>query len=178
MTTLTVTGSTEGTASTKGQTALEAAEMAGTHTDTVGVMGISQDIMQRTLATGLMIFNIYRTVMACLLSIFVPQRCEDDFGIVRDCTMKENFEELDTFNIVVVVFNFVTLAIALTHSFMVYRRESKLLVMLDEDPAVTNDFLVKYVSLDMLISMIILIIPYYFTLIMVSMHSHYLHISS
>lgn len=131
-------------ANTTGDAAEPAKPVAGQHTDTVGVMGLSQEFVQRVLSTGLALYNVYKAVMACLLAIMVPQACTDETtGITSDCTITENFQELDNFNIAVVVINFVTLAFSLGHAALVYRREALFLRMLDEDPSVTNNFLVK-----------------------------------
>jgi hypothetical protein len=122
---------------------------AAEHKDTVGVLCLSQDTFQWLLALGVGSYQIFKLVMATLLSVFVPQRCDDvdAFGVptgtFHDCTAKENFEDLTNFNTFVVVFNFITLLFGLIHQFTVFMRERRLIDVLDEDPTVTNDYLVR-----------------------------------
>ncbi len=118
--------------------------------DHATVACFSQDQFNMLLSTGLTAYQLFKLVMATLLSVFVPQRCEadpkssnPDLQVVHDCTIEENFEELTNFNVFVTTWNFITMFFALIHYFCVYRRESTMNQFLDEDPTVTDDNLVR-----------------------------------
>lgn len=77
-----------------------------------------------TLAEG------YKVVMACLLSIFVPQFCPESGST---CTLKENFTDLNAYNIFVIFFNFWTLSLFVHLYYMQNKREAYLISHLDAD---------------------------------------------
>ena len=74
-------------------------------------MKFSQDIKQRIKSTFLFIYTALRTMFATLLTIFVYQLCPQPDGTLKDCTFKDNFVNLTTFNLVAVIVNFITLGI-------------------------------------------------------------------
>lgn len=120
------------------------------HKDQMRVLCMSQDQFNKVLASGLAMYEIFKSVMATLLSIFVPQYCKPDLThpstsrhVGHDCTIEENFEELTQFNLFVVVWNFISLFFCMATYFFVYRRETIFNDLLDEDPTVTNDNLVR-----------------------------------
>lgn len=72
----------------------------------------------------------YKVVMACLLSVFVPQYCPDTQAT---CTFKQNFSDLTPYNIFVLFFNFWTLSLFLYLYYLQNKREAYLISHLDAD---------------------------------------------
>jgi hypothetical protein len=62
-----------------------------------------KEMMQNFSLTFL---EMYKIVIASLLSLFVPQFCEETNST---CTLSQNFENLSRFNEFVIAFNFITL---------------------------------------------------------------------
>ena len=67
--------------------------------------------------------------MATLLSIFVPQFCEDTG---TTCTLEQNFTNLTRFNEFVIFFNFLSLAIFIKLIYTINKREAYLISHLEE----------------------------------------------
>jgi hypothetical protein len=109
---------------------------------------ISSDTVQRIKATILFISEMFKVLMATLLSVFVPQKCGDDDIIINDynstftnsnnttsteCSMSDNFTNLSSFNIAVLVINFATLGSFLSMYIIEYVRENWCIKYLDMD---------------------------------------------
>jgi len=71
-----------------------------------------------------------KIMMATLLSIFVPQYCQETG---TTCTMSENFSNLSSFNEFVIFFNFLTLGFFVKLIFIQNKREAYFISHLDED---------------------------------------------
>ena len=71
-----------------------------------------------------------KVAMATLLSIFVPQFCEETG---TTCTLQENFSNLSTFNEAVIVWNFLTLGLFCVLSYVQTKRETYFISHLDEN---------------------------------------------
>jgi len=89
---------------------------------------------------GIFCMQMFKVVMASLLSLFVPQVCPADpehgFDTSHSCTDKENMGQtspLTTFEFAVLIWNFITLGFALLHYILVLRREKFLIEYLDVD---------------------------------------------
>jgi hypothetical protein len=110
---------------------------------------LSSDTVQRIKATILFISEMFKVLMATLLSVFVPQSCADDHPIIENlnststnnteenqdfaCTMSDNFSNLSGFNIAVLAINFVTLGSFLSMYIIEYVRENWCIKYLDMD---------------------------------------------
>jgi len=102
------------------------------------------------LELGLLLAEIFKIVMSCLLSIFVPQYCAADptssdpsLQQSHACSPQENVTNLTSFNKFVLAWNFVTLFIVLVHYRFVWERERFLITFLDEDNKVPEDNLAQ-----------------------------------
>ncbi len=67
-------------------------------------MKVSTNTRERFGALVGFFMECFKVCMACMLSIFVPQQCGNTI-----CTINENFRNLDPYNIVVLVINFLTI---------------------------------------------------------------------
>ena len=86
---------------------------------------------QKDLVSGVFfsIIEGVRITMATLLSIFVPQYCEDTN---TTCTLEQNFSNLSRFNEFVIFFNFLSLAIFIKLIYTINKREAYLISHLEE----------------------------------------------
>jgi hypothetical protein len=72
----------------------------------------------------------YKIWMACLLSIFVPQYCEETG---TTCSLSDNFSNLNDYNKFVLAFNFFTLACFKFSFYLQNKREHYIITHLDVD---------------------------------------------
>jgi hypothetical protein len=101
---------------------------------------IDEDTKTLALSIGGLLLEAFKVVMACLLSLFVPQKCagkpldpDPALQVDHDCGINENLQDLSGFNKFVVTWNFLTLGVFILHYSLVYRRESWMITFLDED---------------------------------------------
>lgn len=73
--------------------------------------------------------EFFKVVMACLLSIFVPQSCDGNI-----CTFEDNFSNLTIFNEVVLIYNFITLGYFLYLYWIEVNREQWFITHFDYNP--------------------------------------------
>jgi len=93
-------------------------------------MKVSVDTKELIQSYGVSILEAYKVLMACLLSIFVPQFCPET---EKTCTLKDNFNNLTIYNEFVIVFNFLTLGLFIYLYTVQNRRETYLITHLDAD---------------------------------------------
>jgi hypothetical protein len=72
--------------------------------------------------------DLVKIAMATLLSIFVPQYCEETG---TTCTLQDNFSNLSKFNEFVIGWNFFTLGLFFTLTYVINKRESYFISHLD-----------------------------------------------
>jgi len=86
----------------------------------------SQDTQQRINVVTNFCSDSFRVIMASLLSVFVPQNCNDHI-----CSASENFTDLISYNIFTLVCNFVTLFCFIVLYYIELRRERWLISHFD-----------------------------------------------
>ena len=91
-------------------------------------MIISPDFKNSIKIFGLCSLQIYRVTMGTLLSIFVPQKCNEDI-----CTLTDNFTNNETFHKIVFYFNCFTLLFFMINYSIELRREYWCIKYLDID---------------------------------------------
>jgi len=121
---------------------------------------LSQDQFFTVKAALGLTLELFKVVMATLLSLFVPQKCPADpaRGLTEphSCSDEENLgiggTPLTPFEEFVLVWNFLTLGFAVIHYMLVYRREKFLIEYLEEDPTKPDNnlpvLLVQYKVID------------------------------
>jgi hypothetical protein len=102
-------------------------------------MKLSQDTLQRIKMSFLFIYTGIRTMLATLLTIFVYQLCQNADGIVKDCSLKDNFTNLSTMNLIAIILNFLTLGIFSGFYLLEYYREHKCIKYLDVDESLPTN---------------------------------------
>ena len=72
-----------------------------------------------------LVIKIAQIVIPCLLSVFIPQWCpiEGSYTTPHECTSEENFEYLTSYNLGVVIYNFLFLGFMLFHFCLVWDRD-------------------------------------------------------
>lgn len=73
-------------------------------------------------------FEAFKVTVACLLFLFVPQKCGD-----HECEIQEQIDNLDGSNLAMFICNWITLGVFIVHYVLVYLRESWMVEYLDED---------------------------------------------
>ena len=68
-------------------------------------MKVSTDTKELIQSYAVSFLEAYKVLMACLLSIFVPQYCPETN---QTCTLKENFSNLSMYNEFVITLTFPT----------------------------------------------------------------------
>ena len=91
-------------------------------------MKISIDTKELLSSYFTTFLECYKIFMACLLSIFVPQYCEETHST---CSLSENFANLSRFNEFVIFFNFLTLGFFLNYYYVQSKRETYMITHLD-----------------------------------------------
>lgn len=115
---------------------------------------LSDDSKQKIKATLSFVLESYKVLMASLLVVFVPQRCEmqvvneQNATIVEntECSLSENFYGLDKFNLGVLIFNFLTLGSFVALYVIEYIREHWCIDYLDIDITKANNNLSKEIE--------------------------------
>ena len=89
---------------------------------------ISQDFKQRVKVAGIFLLQIYKVTTGTLLSLFVPQSCDN-----KICTVQENFENNETYHKITVYWNFFAMFTFFTYYLVELRREEWAIKYLDVD---------------------------------------------
>ena len=84
--------------------------------------------------------DLYKLLAACLLSVFVPQFCEDTG---TTCTFNENFQNLSIYNIIVLVINFITLFMYINLNYVQQKREVYFITHLEVNKNIADNALNK-----------------------------------
>ena len=102
------------------------------------MINLTDDQKQTINSIILLLSESFKVLMATLLSIFVPQRCDNQSD--KLCTMADNFTNLTNYNIAVTTINFITLGCFITLYVVEYMRENWCIEYLDidNDKANTN----------------------------------------
>lgn len=115
---------------------------------------LSDDTKQKIKATLSFVLESYKVLMASLLVVFVPQRCENEviseqnITVIEDteCTLSDNFIGLNRFNLGVLIFNFLTLGSFVALYVIEYIREHWCIDYLDIDITKANNNLSKEIE--------------------------------
>lgn len=97
---------------------------------------LTDDQKQTINSVIILLSESFKVLMATLLSIFVPQRCDNQ--IDKICTINDNFTNLTNYNIIVTTFNFITLGTFIALYTIEYMRENWCIVYLDIDNNIAN----------------------------------------
>jgi hypothetical protein len=110
-------------------------------------MIISKNTQRRLKITFLFIYTGLRTMLATLLTIFVYQLCPKQDGTLKDCTFKDNFTDLSSFNLIAIIINFLTLGVFIGFYILEYIREHKCMKYLGMDYNLpTNNLINEIIS--------------------------------
>jgi hypothetical protein len=99
-------------------------------------MKLTDDQSQTLKSIIILLSESFKVLMATLLSVVVPQRCDNQPD--KLCTMMDNFTNLTNYNTAVTVFNFITLGGFIGLYVVEYMRENWCIEYLDIDNNVAN----------------------------------------
>lgn len=96
----------------------------------------NQDTGQYISMISSLVGESFKIVMACLLTLFIPQECRNKVtGETRVCELKDNFEDLTIYDVFVLVYNFITLGYFIYLYYVEIAREKWMIQHLDNNPA-------------------------------------------
>ena len=99
----------------------------------------SQNTQQSVNVITSFFSDSFSVVMASLLSVFVPQNCEDHI-----CTLTENFSNLISFNVFTLAFNFLTLFFFLLLYIIELKREKYMINHFEYNSNMPEKHLLSY----------------------------------
>ena len=110
-------------------------------------MKLSQDRQQKLLFALFISLDIYRIIVGCFYSIFVPQLCTDKATKAEHaCTLKDNVTDLTDYNTAVIAVNALAAASMLAAFIIELRREIWMIGHLDVDSKKADDNLVHEIE--------------------------------
>lgn len=110
-------------------------------------MKLSQDRQQKLLVAIFISLDIYRIIVGCFYSIFVPQLCTDKQTLAEHaCTLKDNITDLTDYNTAVIAVNALTAASMLAAFIIELRRELWMIKHLEVDSKKPDDNLVHEIE--------------------------------
>ena len=89
---------------------------------------VDQDITQRIKVAGFFVLELYKITTGTLLSLFVPQRCDEHV-----CTITENLNNKETYHSIVMYTNFVSMFLFFSYYIVELYREEWCVRNLDVD---------------------------------------------
>ncbi len=100
---------------------------------------IDEDIVQRIKVAGIFLLQVYKVTTGTMLSLFIPQSCQDDSLInqsetgSRICSLQENYENADGYHQTVMYWNAFSFLTFFTYYMIELRREEWAIKFLDID---------------------------------------------
>lgn len=98
---------------------------------------IDEDIVQRIKVAGIFLLQVYKVTTGTMLSLFIPQSCEDDSLVnstdSRICSLQENYENADGYHKTVMYWNAFSFVTFFTYYMIELRREEWAIKFLDID---------------------------------------------
>ena len=100
---------------------------------------IDEDIVQRIKVAGIFLLQVYKVTTGTMLSLFIPQSCQDDSLInqsdtgSRICSLQENYENADGYHQTVMYWNAFSFITFFTYYMIELRREEWAIKFLDID---------------------------------------------
>lgn len=99
---------------------------------------LSQDQKEKLISFGTTLIESYKVLVSSLLSLFVPQYCDDTH---ETCSLSENIYNLTHFNKFVLAFNFITLASFIGLYYIQLKREAYIISHLEVDKSLADNSL-------------------------------------
>ena len=96
-------------------------------------MKIDQDIVQRIKVIGIFTLQFYKVTTGTMLSLFVPQACESDEGIVEICTLTDNYKNSEIYHQTTMYWNGFTFMCFMMCYLLELKRENWAIKFLDID---------------------------------------------
>jgi hypothetical protein len=88
-----------------------------------------EDIVQRIKVAGIFLLQVYKVTTGTMLSLFIPQACEDN----KICTLSQNYNNVDPYHKTVFYWNCFAMLTFFTYYLIELRREEWAIKYLDID---------------------------------------------
>jgi len=96
-------------------------------------MIVDGDFVQRLKVGGLFALQVYKVVTGCMLTLFVPQGCEDEDGTSVVCTLQQNYENSEVYHKTAFYLNSACMLSFLVSYLIELKRENWAIEFLDID---------------------------------------------
>lgn len=105
-------------------------------------MRLDVDLVQRFKVMGLFSLQVYKVVTGTMLTLFIPQGCEDvHTDTKRVCSLEENYHNPETFHKLALALNGLSMLLFLITYLLEMRRESWAIRYLDIDSSLPDNSL-------------------------------------
>lgn len=104
------------------------------HTSSTSIIKITENRKEKMATIFALSLEAFKVFMACLLSLFVSQKCND-----HDCSLSEKFNEETTYARVVLTSNFITLFVFLIGYNIEYMREQFIIHHFNDNSKLPDD---------------------------------------
>jgi hypothetical protein len=91
----------------------------------------TEDQWQMVKSSFAYVIEVFKLVMGCMLSVFVPQRCINQPDQI--CTLYDNFTDLISYNVFTLTYNFICLSVFIGFYSLEFKREQWCIHYLDHD---------------------------------------------
>ena len=81
------------------------------------MFGIDEDTKQRFKVTGTFFLQIYKVTTGTMLSLFIPQKCEDHI-----CSLQENYENAELYHQLNFYWNAITMLLFFSYYMIELKR--------------------------------------------------------
>ena len=92
------------------------------------MFGIDEDMKQRFKVAGTFFLQIYKVTTGTMLSLFIPQKCEDHI-----CSLTENYENAEVYHQLTFYWNAITMFLFFSYYMIELKREEWAIKYLDID---------------------------------------------
>tara|TARA_B100002051_G_C16740167_1_gene643772 strand:+ start:3663 stop:4346 length:684 start_codon:yes stop_codon:yes gene_type:complete len=105
---------------------------------------IDEDIVQRIKVAGIFLLQVYKVTTGTMLSLFIPQACEDN----KICSLSQNYNNVDPYHKTVFYWNCFAMLTFFTYYLIELRREEWAIKYLDIDNDKSDNGLKEIIRAD------------------------------
>ena len=107
------------------------------------MFGLDEDMKQRFKVAGTFFLQIYKVTTGTMLSLFIPQKCDDHI-----CSLKENYENADVYHKMTFYWNALTMLLFFSYYMIELKREEWAIKFLDIDNDKPDNSLKEIIKTD------------------------------
>ena len=107
------------------------------------MFGLDEDMKQRFKVAGTFFLQVYKVTTGTMLSLFIPQKCEDHI-----CSLTENYENADIYHKTTFYWNAITMFLFFSYYMIELKREEWAIKYLDIDNNKPDNSLKEIIKTD------------------------------